>query len=235
MRAPKTKLADRASAQVTSGATHFSLMFGREMRTKLPELSRETVDLNRQGVHERDWSSKLKGKAYAEEMRGAVSMKSIEIGDEVLLRAEKSNKLSSNFCPRLFEVIGKTGVRLLSETYARSEITNLVPRALFPRDEVGRSHAGEVPSPEESHCKRQPVCAGEEKVLSQESLSAEIDEKEDKRTDESNKETESHRPQESIRRSTCQDRRPPRFDDFVIVVVKLLLFILFRCCLVKEV
>ena len=82
------------------------------MRTKLPELSRETVDLNREGVHERDWSSKLKGKAYADEMRGAVS-KSIELGDEVLLRAEKSNKLSSNFCPSLFEVIQKTGVRLL--------------------------------------------------------------------------------------------------------------------------
>ena len=115
MRASKTEIADRASAQGTSGATPFSLMFGREMRTKLPELSREPVGLNRQGVHERDWSSQLKGKAYAEEMRGTFS-KSIELGDEVLLRAEKSNKLLSNFCPRLFEVIRKTGVRLLSET-----------------------------------------------------------------------------------------------------------------------
>ena len=172
MRASKTKIADRASAQGTSGATPFSLMFGREKRTKLPELSREPVDLNRQGVHERDWSSKLKGKAYAEEMRGALS-KSLELGDEVLLRVEKSNKLSSNFCPSLFEVIQKTGERLLSETAPGLKITNLVPEALFPRDEA----------------------------------SAGIDEKEDKRADESNKETESHRPQESIRRSTCQDRR----------------------------
>ena len=143
MRASKTRNADRASAQVTSGPSPFSLMFGREVRTKLPELSRETVDLDREGVHERDWSSKLKGKVYAEEMRGAVS-KSIELGDEVLLRAEKSNKLSSNFCPSLFEVIRRTGVRLLSETYARSEITNLVPRALFPRDEVGKSLATQL-------------------------------------------------------------------------------------------
>lgn len=174
MRASKTKIADRASAQGTSGATPFSLMSGRETRTKLPELSREPVDLNRQGVHERDWSSQLKGKAYAEEMRGTFS-KSIELGDEVLLRAEKSNKLSSNFCPSLLEVIQKTGERLLSETAPGLKITNLVPEALFPRDEA----------------------------------SAGIDEKEDKRADESNKETESHRPQESIRRSTCQDRRSP--------------------------
>ena len=159
MRAPKTKIADRASAQVTSGATHFSLMLGREMRTQLPELSRETVDLNRQGVHERGWSSKLKGKAYAEEMRGAVSMKSIELGDEVLLRAEKSNKLLSNFCPRLFEVIRKTGVRLLSETTQDRRSPTSSPghfsRWTRLEDHKQCNFREEVPCPEESHCKRQ--------------------------------------------------------------------------------
>ena len=62
-------------------------------------------------------------------------------------------------------------------------------------------HAQKGPTVNDSE--KEPVCAGEEKVLSQESLSAKTDEKEDKRADESNKETESHRPQESIRRSTC--------------------------------
>ena len=89
-----------------------------------------------------------------------------------------------------------------------------------------RYHAQKSPTVNGSE--KEPVCVGEEKMLSQESLSAEIDEKEDKRADESNKETESHRPQESIRRSTCQDRRPPRFDDFVDVVVKSLLFFFFQ-------
>lgn len=158
MRAPKTRNADRASAQVTSGPSPFSLMFGREVRTKLPELSRETVDLFRKGVHERDWSSKLKGKVYAEEMRGAVS-KSIELSDEVLLRAEKSNKLSSNFCPSLFEVIRKTGVRLLSETTPDRRSSTLSPGhfSLGTRleDHTQRSFHEEVPCPEESHCKRQ--------------------------------------------------------------------------------
>ena len=158
MRAPKTRIADRASAQVTSGPSPFSLMFGREVRTKLPELSRETVDLNRQGVHERDWSSKLKGKAYAVKMRGTVS-KSIELGDEVLLRAEKSNKLSmSNFCPSPFEVIRKTGVRLLSETTPNRRSPTLSPGhfSLGTRleDHTQRSFREEVPCLEESHCKR---------------------------------------------------------------------------------
>ena len=83
-----------------------------------------------------------------------------------------------------------------------------------------RYHAQKSPTVNGSE--KQRVCVGEEKVLIQESLSAEIDEKEDKRADESNKETESHRLQESIRRSTCQDRRP-------------CFFFFFRCCLVKEV
>ena len=155
---PKTRNADRASAQVTSGPSPFSLMFGREVRTKLPELSRETVDLVREGVHERDWSSKLKGKVYVEEMRGAVS-KSIELSDEVLLRAEKSNKLSSNFCSSLFEVIRKTGVRLLSETTPDRRSSTLSPGhfSLGTRleDHTQRSFHEEVPCPEESHCKRQ--------------------------------------------------------------------------------
>ena len=94
-------------------------------------------------------------------------------------------------------------------------------------------HAQESPSVNGREKER--LCSGEEKVLSQGSPSTETEEKKDNRADESNKETESHRQQESIRRSTCQDRRPTRFDDFVNVVVKLLLFIFFRCCLVKEV
>lgn len=97
-----------------------------------------------------------------------------------------------------------------------------------------RYHAQE--SPTVNGREKERLCSGEEKVLSQGSPSAEIDEKEDKRADESNKETESHRPHESIRRSTYQDPRPTRFNDFVNVVVKSFLFIyFFKCFLVKEV
>ena len=77
---------------VTTGTTPFSLMFGREMRSKLPELRRETVDVSREETRDKDWSNKLKGKKYADDKRGAVP-KSIRVGDAVLLKAEKSNKL----------------------------------------------------------------------------------------------------------------------------------------------
>ena len=83
-------------------------MFRQEMRTKLPELRREPVEVPREESRDRDWSNKLKGKAYAHACRGA-TLKSIQIGDTVLLKAEKSNKLSTNFCPSPFKVVQKTG------------------------------------------------------------------------------------------------------------------------------
>ena len=59
------------------------------MRSKLPELRRETVEISKEEIRDRDWSNKLKGKAYADNRRAATP-KSIRIGDAVLLRAEKS-------------------------------------------------------------------------------------------------------------------------------------------------
>ena len=66
------------------------------MRARLPELRRETVGVSREETRDKDWSSKLKEKAYTDDKRCAVP-RSIRMGDTVLLRAEKSNKLSGNF------------------------------------------------------------------------------------------------------------------------------------------
>ena len=107
----------RSTPQVTTGTTPFSLMFGREMRSKLPELRRETVDVSREETRDKDWSNRLKGKTYADDKRGAVP-KSIRVGDAVLLKAEKSNKLSSNFHQSLFKIVQKTG----SEVTVRNDV-----------------------------------------------------------------------------------------------------------------
>ena len=75
----------RRTPQVTTGATPLSLSFGREMRTKLPEL---------RGCFQRSnakWSKKLKGKDYTDSKRWAVST-SFRVGDDVvLLKTEKTN------------------------------------------------------------------------------------------------------------------------------------------------
>ena len=110
----------RSTLQATTGATPFYLMFGWEMRMKLPELRRETVEVPREEVRDRYWSNKLKGKAYADARRGATS-KFIRIGDTVLLKAEKSNKFSTNFRPSPFKVVQKTGIEVTVRNEAGEE------------------------------------------------------------------------------------------------------------------
>lgn len=83
------------------------MMFGREIRSKLPEVKRETVGVPGEDVRERDWFGKLTGKAYADLKRGATP-KSIRIGNTILLRDEKMNKLSTNFNHAPFKVVQKT-------------------------------------------------------------------------------------------------------------------------------
>ena len=97
----------RATPHMT-GTTPYYIMFHREVRSKLPQLKRETVRVPGEEVLKRDWSSKLKGKAYANFKRRAIP-KSIRVGDMVLLKAEKTNKLSTNFNPDPFKVVHKTG------------------------------------------------------------------------------------------------------------------------------
>ena len=65
------------------------------MRVKLPELKQESVNVFKQKkkVREIVCSNKIKGRVYANENRGAVS-KSIDVEGEVLLGADKSNRLS---------------------------------------------------------------------------------------------------------------------------------------------
>lgn len=48
----------RSTPQMTTGATPFYLMFGREMRSKLPDLRKEAPITNEE-VRDRDWSRKL--------------------------------------------------------------------------------------------------------------------------------------------------------------------------------
>ena len=83
-------------------------MFGQGTRFKLPHLRRETVNPFKEEIRERDWSKKLKGKVHADKKRGDVT-KSINDGDDVLLRADKSNKPSRNLRLSPFKVVRKTG------------------------------------------------------------------------------------------------------------------------------
>ena len=80
-------------------------MFGRELKTKLPEL-RRAGNLLDEGVRDRDWNHKFTHKEHADNKRGAAESPVVP-GDLVLLKNTKtSGKLEANFESEPYTVQG---------------------------------------------------------------------------------------------------------------------------------
>ena len=75
------------------------------MWSKLPELRREAPITNEE-IRDRDWARKLTQKDYVDTKRHAVESQ-VEVGDQVLPRNTKINKLSPNYDPSPCEVIDR--------------------------------------------------------------------------------------------------------------------------------
>ena len=105
---PKFLLAHRTTPHSSTGATPAFMMFGRELRTKLPEL-RPNKSVLDEGIRDRDWSQKLAGKMYADRQRRAVH-NPVAPGDTVLVKNTRlAGKLAPNFEPRPYTVQTKEG------------------------------------------------------------------------------------------------------------------------------
>ena len=96
----------RATEHPATRKTPAELLFNRKMRGKLPVFQAENhSDLE---VRDRDAENKGKAKLYTDARRNA-RYSEVEVGDEVLVRQEKTNKFSTPFNPEPFTIVGKTG------------------------------------------------------------------------------------------------------------------------------
>ena len=112
----KFLLGYRTTPQTSTGVTPAFLMFGRELKTKLPEL-RRAGNLLDEGVRDRDWNHKFTHKEHADNKRGAAES-AVVPGDLVLLKNTKtSGKLEANFESEPYTVQTKEG----SEVTVRSK------------------------------------------------------------------------------------------------------------------
>lgn len=103
----KFLLTYRSAIHPTTGRSPAELMFGRKIRTKLPQLTNFRVD--DEDTRDRDSIQKEKGKEYSDAKRRA-TVKDIAVGDTVLLkRMKKDNKLSTAFMNEEFVVLRKQG------------------------------------------------------------------------------------------------------------------------------
>ena len=93
----------RSSPQDTTGKTPFELMFGRQMRDKLPTLLKPVSSEMDKQVRERDNRLKEKGKEVADKKRRARES-DIAVGDKVLLKNLPGIKLTPNFGKDTFTV-----------------------------------------------------------------------------------------------------------------------------------
>lgn len=104
-------LAYRTTEHAMTGKSPAELLFGRKLRTKLPDIGveeKEDAELRSQ-----DREKKEKMKEYADERRNAREC-NIGIGDQVLVtNLRKENKLTTTFGKDIYTVVGKKGNRLV--------------------------------------------------------------------------------------------------------------------------
>jgi len=132
-------LAYRATPHNTTGVSPGELLFGRKLRTKLPDLVNREHKENIM-IRDRDAEQKGKGKLYADERRGA-KYSEVELGDKVLVRQDKTDKLTTNFNPVPHTVVAKAGNSTIIESptgqlYSRntSHIRKYVTSQCTPQD-----------------------------------------------------------------------------------------------------
>ncbi|EDO28584.1 predicted protein [Nematostella vectensis] len=108
----KFLVAYRSTLHTSTRCTPFSLMFGREMRNKLPQLDYSAAAIP-EVARERDMEYKLKMKDYADK-KAADS--NIQEGDIVVMRNKTKGKLQPNFRPEKYKVINLNGPDMIVQS-----------------------------------------------------------------------------------------------------------------------
>lgn len=103
----------RNTPHSTTGVCPSQLLFGRKLRTKLPELFDYNVDDFE--VRDRDAERKEKGKMYSDKRRMAAET-DIRAGDQVLVKQDRENKLSTPFNKSPFKVVKMNGNSAIVES-----------------------------------------------------------------------------------------------------------------------
>ena len=106
-------VAYRNTPHCTTGISPAELLFGRTLRTKLPDVC-GAANLDEE-MRDTDRERKEKGKQYADNRRNAKES-NLAAGDQVLLKQPKGNKLTATFESEPYEVINKKGNSVLIES-----------------------------------------------------------------------------------------------------------------------
>lgn len=101
-------LAYRSTPHQVTGVSPAELLFGRKLRTKLPEIRKETKAELNEAIRDRESLKKELGKQYTDSHRHAKESNT-KVGDEVLLQQRRRDKFSTHFEPDPYKIVEKTG------------------------------------------------------------------------------------------------------------------------------
>ena len=106
----------RSTPHSVTNVSPAEMMYGRKLRTKLPEFSLESLFADDE-VRLRDYKFKEKGKEYFDK-KNHVKEEQVKEGDIIYLKQKRENKLSPNFSNEPYKVIEKKGNSLQVENTA---------------------------------------------------------------------------------------------------------------------
>ena len=115
----------RNTPHPSTNRTPSELLLHRSVKTRMPDLSLQCPDtpLTDYDVRERDTAAKAAMKSYADRRRNA-SHKMLQIGDAVLLKVPKIDKLSSYYDPRPYIITAVKGTMITARRGERSVTRN---------------------------------------------------------------------------------------------------------------
>lgn len=105
----------RATPHTTTKQTPYELFFGRQMYTKLPNLPSKANKLAKHlNTKFNDQKGKQQMKQYADKRRKA-KHSNLQVGDKVLVKQDKQNKLTPPYDPKPFEIVKKKGTMITAK------------------------------------------------------------------------------------------------------------------------
>lgn len=212
----------RATPHPSTGRSPAELLFGRKIRTKLPQLLGNN-DMADQEVRDRDAEKKGLSKLHADEKRNARDS-DVMPGDTVLLRREQTGKLDTPFIPEPFQVVEKTGSRVTvqSPSGARYFRNSSRVKKLIPREEEREAEAGRA---DQSPTKQRPTWSSAEtmKPMSDTPLMSDdpplsegLPKPDTPPLSDALPRSDTMTDPPNMRRSTRERQLPKKFDDYVM-------------------
>ena len=110
----------RATPHSTTGKSPSELLNGRKLKSTLPQIQR---DLAPQEVRQTDAKRKTEMKEYADRCSHAKNT-DLSVGDKVLLKQPKQNKMSTPFKPEPLEIKDKKGSMITAQNAERTVTRN---------------------------------------------------------------------------------------------------------------